>query len=264
MAKGKKRKIGFEDPAPAPAPAPSGSSTVEPAPAAPAIAIAPPVVPEQNRRSQRRKNLVEGTTFDPPKEKSMTLGQHLFREREKKTNELSDLVSKFEAFENYNKAEVIAELALEEKAGFDEELFYTSDKQLAVLFIPLSTSTPCRRTSHICNSSSLQWNLESKRLSTSTHFGLPNVVLVFATGQHLKDLSPLKRAASSAQYKCLGLVGVQSVSSGSRGGVIGQPSEYIRATLVFDYLIPKRELEEQFGDNVMRCKKNRYGCSLCE
>jgi hypothetical protein len=194
----------------------------------------------------------------------MTLGQHLFQEREKKTNELlaNDLISQYETFENYDKGEVIARLCLDEKEGFNGELYYTADKQLAVLFIPLSTATPAKRTSHICNSSSLQWNLESMRLASSSHFGLPNVVLVFATGQHFKGLS----LPAPSLYKCLGLVGVQSISSGFRGGVLGQPSEYeyIRATLVFDYSIRKRELEEQFGDNVMRCKKNRYGCSLCE
>jgi hypothetical protein len=264
MAKGNKRKIESlttSDPAPAPAPAPALASL--PLPSSPPVPVpAPAVAVEQCRRSQRRKNLIEGTTIDPPKEKSMTLGQHLFQEREKKTNELlaNELISQYETFENYDKAEVIARLCLEEKEGFNGELYYTADKQLAVLFIPLSTATPAKRTSHICNSSSLQWNLESMRLASSSHFGLPNVVLVFATGQHLKGLS----LPPPSLYKCLGLVGVQSISSGSRGGVLGQPSEYIRATLVFDYSIRKRELEEQFGDNVMRCKKNRYGCSLCE
>lgn len=214
------------------------------------------------RSSQRRKNLAEGRTFDPPKEKSMTLGKYLHQEREKTTQmieETHDDINKYEVFVNYDKIEVINDLNLVEEDGFAHQLYHTPDRQVAVLFIPLSVGSHPRTFSHICNNSSMQWNLEKMHIPTSTHFGLPNVVLVFVHGQHLEGMS---LTSPKSLYKCLGLVGVQSTSSGALR--TGQRYEYIRATLVFDYVINRKELIEQFGDNVMKCKKNKYGTSLCE
>jgi hypothetical protein len=182
----------------------------------------------------------------------MTLGQHMHQARERITDELmeSDAISKYETFVNYEKEEVLRDLSLEERPGFRGQLYYTPSgpKQAAVLFIPLSVGAHPKSFSHICNSSSLQWNLEKMKLSSSSMFGLPNVVLVFVHGQHLEGLP---KPSTGTLFKCLGLLGVQSMSLN-------------RATLVFDYVIRKKELEEQFGANVMKCKKNRYGCSLCE
>jgi hypothetical protein len=267
--KGRKRKVEELEAAPAHETASSSSiSAVSESsgpvaaagdfPSAPAIATAAPT-----RRSQRRQNLAEGRTVDPPQEKSMTLGQHMHQVRERVTKELleSDAISKYETFVNYEKEEVLHDLSLEERPGFHGQLYYTppGPKQAAVLFIPLSVGAHPKSFSHICNSTSLQWNLEKMKLSSSSMFGLPNVVLVFVHGQHLEGLP---EPSNGTLFKCLGLLGVQSLSSGSAGP--GRPHEYIRATLVFDYVIRKKELEEQFGANVMKCKKNRYGCSLCE
>lgn len=259
MPRAGKRKAEYSEEA-APGPAPSTTSDI-PSEGATDAALSPAVVSEgTRRRSQRRRNLVEGKTFDSPKEKSMTLGQHLHQERERAAEELmeSDALSKYETFVNYEREDVIRDLSLEEAPGFRGQLYFTSidSKQAAVLFIPLSVGSHPKSFSHICNSSSLQWNLERMHIPSSSMFGLPNVVLVFVRGQHLKDIS-----STGTMYKCLGLVGVQSISSGSSG--IGKPYEYRGVTLVFDYVIRKKELEEQFGENVMKCKKNRYGCSLC-
>jgi hypothetical protein len=236
--------VAVEDSTPAPAPIPIGISN------------------GGIRRSQRRKNLEEGKTFDPPKEKSMTLGQHLQQERDRAAEELmeSDALSKYETFVNYEKEDVINDLSLEERPGFRGQLYFTPSgpKQAAVLFIPLSVGAHPKLFSHICNSSSLQWNLEKMHISSSSTFGLPNVVLVFVCGQHLEGIS----SSTGTLFKCLGLLGVQSISSGPSGP--GKPYQYRGVTLVFDYVIRKKELEEQFGGNVMKCKKNRYGCSLCE
>lgn len=211
------------------------------------------------RRSQRKKNIMNGEPIDPPKEKSMTLGQHLFQERMKATQLIEENhdnpINNYEVFVNYDKNEVIKDLNLEEMDGFSHQFYYTPNYQVAVLFIPLSTGPNPKSFSHICNNSSLQWNLQSMHIARSTHFfNLPDVVLVFIQGQYIEGMS---LTSSPSLYKCLGLVGVKSVSSG------GDPHEYIRVTLVFDYVISRKELLEQFGENVMKCKKNKYGASLC-
>mmetsp|Transcript_13197 Transcript_13197/g.13673 ORF Transcript_13197/g.13673 Transcript_13197/m.13673 type:complete len:83 (-) Transcript_13197:37-285(-) len=81
---------------------------------------------------------------------------------------------------------------------------------------------------------------------------------MFVRGQYVEGTT-----TTSNNYKCLGLIGVQSTSGHMRGGVIGAPHIYLRVTFVFDYFVTRKELETQFGENVMKCKKNKYGCSIC-
>jgi hypothetical protein len=262
MARGKKRVAESEPIEEDPVIDPPGRPADSVAPAAAVDSSAAPLVEPPRRRSERRRKIDEGIV-DPPKEKRMTIGAYLLKERTEQTEELSssDTISKYETFTNYEKDEVVTDLGLEEVSGFCQQLYHSEKHHLKVLFIPLRTGPHPKDFSHICNNSSLQWYLRDMRVTDNNGFlALGNVFLVFIQGDHIEGLT---RSAAN-YYKCLGLIGVQSVSSGRRDYTDPQSRyECIRATLVFDYVISRKEMEQQFGGNVMKCKKNKYGCSIC-
>lgn len=219
-----------------------------------------PIDPIPKRRSERNKKKVEGGgNEEPEKKKCRTIGQYLFQEREEKVKEIDDtnILSDYEVFQNYNKDDVITNLHLDEVPNFNQQLYKTPT--FSVVFLSLSTGVHPKEFSHICNNKNVQWNLKDFEIPFSdTSFHLGNVILLFVQGEFIEGAPK-----TSNIYKCLGLVGVESTSAGSKNNVLGNPYVYLRATFVFDYVISRKELETQFGLNVMKCKKNKYGCSIC-
>jgi len=87
----------------------------------------------------------------------------------------------------------------------------------------------------------------------------PEVWLVFVRDEYVEGTS-----INSSQFKCLGLMGVKSiVSTTSRSQSNEYESQLSECILSFDYIISKKEMINSFGNNVMKCKKNKYGFSLC-
>ena len=198
--------------------------------------------------------------MEEPKPKMMTLGKHLALERQAEEEQLlkNESVSQFEQFENYDKDTVVNVLSAVE---VNSTLFHDHDFYMAtgpdtpkIIFLTLKTGENPKSFTHFCNNTSMKWNLEHLHIPHNAyHFGLPGVVMVFARGEFVEGTH-----LASDKYKYLGIVGVQSVSSGNANGTY----EYLSATLIFDYSLSRKELE-LFGKNIIKCKKNKYGCSLC-
>lgn len=213
------------------------------------------------RSSEKKRKQDEGIPEAEPKPKIMTLGKHLALIREKEEEELleNDAIAKYEQFSDYEKDTVVADLAATEvnSKKFPEHNFFVSacgDKNTNILFLTLETGDHPKNFTHFCNNSSLKWHLADLHLASSDlRVAIPGVFMVFVRGEHVQGTTK-----TSNTYKYLGLVGLQSMCSGS----VGSKHEYLYATLIFDYNLSRKELE-LFGDNVMRCKKNKYRCSLC-
>jgi len=208
-------------------------------------------------RSQEKKRKQDEGIVEPPKEKRQTLGQYLDGVRAEEAENIlqtNPLVDSYETLRNYDKASVISEFNahLVEGGSHFGDGFYECEDGLKIIFLTMQTGDHPKTFSHICGNSCLKWNLASEyRVPTSDfHFGIPAVYLVFIRGEHVQGTTK-----KSKEYKCLGLMGFGSMSS-SQGF-------YLSATLLFDYVISRKEMEAHFGDNVMKCKKNKYGCTLC-
>ena len=161
------------------------------------------------------------------------------------------LVLKYQMLSNYIKEDVLSDLSAVEPLGgaFAGQLYESHNAKL--VFLTLQTGDSPKRFNHICNNSNMNWNLKNLNIKTSEYyFSLPNVIMVFARGDHVEGTT-----MDGSVYKYVGLQGLQSVSSS--GGL------YLNATILFDYIVSRKEMENNFGGNVMKCKKNKYGCSLC-
>jgi hypothetical protein len=215
-------------------------------------------------RSNEKKRKIDEGILEEPKEKIMTLGKYLALERQAEEEKLLESVelNQYDALENYSKEQVLADLKATEvnpSIYFDHDYYEikditgrNSEKSTKILFLTLKTGEHPKDFTHFCNSSSMKWNLKHYHISS---FGpaLSNMCMVFVRGEHTAGTS-----LTSDVFKYLGLVGVQSTSSGSNGKGV---HELIEVTLVFDYVINRKDMV--FGNDVMKCKKNRYGCSLC-
>lgn len=134
------------------------------------------------------------------------------------------------------------------------EQYYTSNDVKAV-FITLKTGEYPSKFSHLCNNTSLKWNLAELHITTSNfHFSTPCVYMLFVRGEYVSETS-----LSSNAYRYLGVIGTKSVSSQR----VGESYEYDDVTFVFDYSLSRKDLQ-LFGNNLMHCKKNKYGSSLCK
>jgi hypothetical protein len=240
---------------------PSKSSQEAPAPTITAAAA-----PEgrSTRSREKRQREEAGLPAEDPKPKRQTLGQYLADEREKEAEALleHDLVSNYEPYQNYRKGEVLAQFQAEEVNPVFQGQYYNAtnlEDGPRLLFLTLQTGDHPKNFTHFCNNTSLKWHLKPLRiLSREFHFRLPSVVMLFVRGQFVDGTS-----LDSEEYKYVGIVGCQSVSSShSVEGKFDSPYIYIDGRLVFDYVLSRADLAH-FGDNVMKCKKNRYGCSLC-
>jgi len=212
------------------------------------------------RAREKKRRVDEGIPDEPPKPKRQTLGQYLAEEREKITNELQekDKVNNYEMYSLYNKEDVIKTFNAENIPCLAGQSYKSADEGPQLVFLTLETGPHPKTFTHLCNNSSLIWNIASLKISHSQQlFGVPNVVMLFVRGKHISGTEKEKEG----MYKYIGLVGVQSTSSGSSNG-IGTPYIHLEVRFVFDYVLTKAELAE-FGEHVMKCKKNRYGCSLC-
>lgn len=228
------------------------------------------------RASERKRRMEDGggadlPDNDPPKPKRQTLGQHLQEEREKMVDKLEadQTVRKYVPYSNYEKSEVVGEFQAREVTLFQGQLF-ESPRGLKLIFLTLRTGPNPKTFTHFCNNISLKWNLKDLKIGSSRYqFKLPDVVMLFVRGEHVEGTD-----LESTSFKYVGLVGLKSVSSSrddSGGGrtissplnsVIGGEYILIEASLGFDYVLSKKDLSH-FGANVMRCKKNRFGSSLC-
>lgn len=215
------------------------------------------------RAREKKRRLDEGIPEDPPKPKIQTLGKYLADEREKIATELQqdEDVADYEQFANYEKNDVLARLNAQAVDKFKGQLYSTGEehKGTRLVFLTFATGEHPKNFTHICNNTTIKWNLQDLKISSSHyHFGLPDVAMVFVRGKHVEGTT-----AIGNMYKYLGLVGLQSISSGSGDGSYTSESYiYLQATFVFDYVLTKKELA-LFGNNIMKCKKNKYGSSLC-
>lgn len=215
-------------------------------------------------REKRQREEAGLPAEDPKPPKRQTLGQYLAEEREKEAEALleHDLVSNYEPFQNYRKGDVLAQFQAEEVDPVFQGQYYNAtnlEDGPRLLFLTLQTGDHPKNFTHFCNNTSLKWHLKPLRiLSSKVHFRLPSVVMLFVRGEFVEGTS-----LNSEEYKFVGIVGCQSVSSShSVEGKYDSPYIYIDGTLVFDYVLSRADLAH-FGNNVMKCKKNRYGCSLC-
>lgn len=218
------------------------------------------------RASEKRRRIEAGIPDDPPKEKRMTLGQHLAEERAKEAEEIlhNDKISQFEVFQDYKKDDVITllEATAEQEDLFRGQLYH--GEYTNIVFLDLQTGEHPKSFTHICNGSTVTWNLKELDVESSRYsFRLPAVYMVFVRGEHVDGTS------DENKYKYLGLIGLQSVSSGPKDGYASvlsgrsaSPYIYLTATFTFEYVLSKKE-QQLFGMNLMRCKKNKYGASLC-
>jgi hypothetical protein len=203
--------------------------------------------------STRAKRKADGNALvSPPKEKMITLGAHLAKERAAAEEVLlkDDTVAQFEPLTHHNKLEVIAAFGAEmmdpEKNHHFRDVLYAAADGVKILFLTLQTEGRPQELTHVCNNSHLSWNLRgSKRLQC----GVPSSFMIFVRGEFVEGTS-----LTGDEFLCLGVLGIQSTSMDSDG--------LLCATFIFDYQITKKEMLV-FGDNCLKCKKNRYGCSLC-
>jgi hypothetical protein len=213
------------------------------------------------RASEKRRRIESGIPDDPPKEKRMTLGQLLAEERAKEAEEIlqDDKISHYEPYNDYRKSSVISflEAAAEEEQLFHGQL-YRSDRDVNIVFLDLETGDNPKTFTHLCNGSTLKWNLKQFSIESSRYrFKLPAVYMVFVRGAHVEGAR-----IDGDVYKYLGLIGLQSVSSGKKDYSQPGPHMYLEATFTFEYVMSKKE-QALFGGNLMKCRKNKYGASLC-
>eukprot|EP01117_Protostelium_nocturnum_P010610 TRINITY_DN3815_c0_g1_i2.p2 TRINITY_DN3815_c0_g1~~TRINITY_DN3815_c0_g1_i2.p2 ORF type:complete len:219 (+),score=67.00 TRINITY_DN3815_c0_g1_i2:958-1614(+) len=209
------------------------------------------------RSKSKRENADKPAEESDKKQKNMTLGQHLFLTREEDTNAIleDDQVSAYEVFSNYGKQKVIEELnAVEEDSGkFGGQIYVskrTGKEDLIIRFLNLKKSGIPDHITHMCNAEKIKWNLEDLNLNYVGNNVNTGVGMLFVRGEDVKDTNEIPET-----YKYMGLVGTQGLSSD--GGKMHS------LTLIIDYVISRKELAEQFGGNVLKCKKNRYGATLC-
>jgi hypothetical protein len=232
------------------------------------VESANPAVVERVTRSREKKRKIEEGTEEAPKPKIQTLGQYLQDEREKIAENLleDETIAHYEAFSNYSKEEVIKEFdAIADQ--YADQLYQAQKGESQIVFLNLETGDHPKTFTHICNNISLIWNLQSLCIPARCPlFRAPDVVMLFVRGDYVEGTED-----NPDQYKYLGLIGIQSLSSGpasdavsrstvSKGGV-GYSIHY-QVRFVFDHVFSRKELT-LFGNNVMKCKKNRYGASLC-
>lgn len=216
----------------------------------------------RSTRSNEKKRKQDEGIVDEPKAKSMTLGKYLALERQAEEEKLmeNEGVAKFEQFTNYSKDAVVAEMAATEVDGalFRDNNYYTSPTgdDVKILFLTLETGDHPKDFTHFCNNTSLRWSLQHLKIDSMNYFmKTPSVLMLFVRGEHVAGTT-----ATSDEYKYVGLAGVQSIASGTLG--TGSKHYYLYARLIFDYALSRNELL-MFGENVIKCKKNKYGCSLC-
>lgn len=234
---------------------------------------------QQGRRSTRASELkrkldAEEVVEEQPKLKIQTIGQYLADEREKQAEQLTkenDLVNEYQNFEVYNKNDVIEAFHVVNVEAFKGQLFRTEPitEETAgkgekaspqLLFLTLRTDQRPSLCTHWCNNASLRWHIANLNISPKNFsFSLPDVVMLFVRGEHVPGTS-----LTSDTYKYMGLVGVQSVSSGSKDNNYSADSYiYLDVRLVYDCVLSRNEILQHLGENNLKCKKNKYGCSLC-
>jgi hypothetical protein len=209
----------------------------------------------KTRSREKKRKLEEGIPEEEPKPKMQTLGQYLWEEREKEANELQEKeeVQELEPFQDYDKDEIIQKFGGQKREEFDGVVY--DGKEVKMVFLTLEYGEHPKTFTHLCNNSCLIWNLQKYDLpSTARLFGIPSVVLLFVRGKFVEGTTE-----NGNMYKYLGPTGIQSTSSGNVNGTY----KYLETRFVFNYVLSRKELA-LFGDNLMKCKKNKYGCSLCK
>jgi hypothetical protein len=215
-------------------------------------------------RSQEKKRRLDAGLEDVPKKpKQQTLGQVLAEERENITQKLEgdERIASLKQYEVYDKHDILQRFNANDSNTLPGQLYQATpvDPQsdpLNIVFLTLQTGPFPKNLTHFCNNTSLRWHIKGLNIHTNvTIFSpIPTVVALFVRGEHVQGT-----AIDGEGFLFVGLVGVQAVSSGSNED---NRFVYYDVRFVFDYSLSKKELAI-FGDNVMKCKKNRYGCSLC-
>eukprot|EP01040_Poterioochromonas_malhamensis_P000505 gene505-538_t len=208
-----------------------------------------------NTRSKKAK-VDDGTPKPSPKPRKETIGEHLKRERKRETKEVigKPLIQEYEAFQTYEKETVLQSFQGSSKVEkFQDQLYETSEDhgKVKLVFLTLQTGSNPETFSHLCNNSSLVWNLRDLNLKTGEfHFSLPSVAMVFVRGEFIPGTS-----LESTSYLYLGVIGLHSVMSSN--------CNYLEARFVFDEVLTRYAINEYFGANCLRCKKNKYGVAIC-
>lgn len=208
----------------------------------------------KTRSREKKRKLDEGIPEEEPKPKMQTLGQYLWEEREKEANALEEKedVQDLEQFQDYDKAEMIQKFGGQKREQFDGIVY--DGKDAILVFLTLEYGDHPKTFTHLCNNAGLKWNLQKYSLpSNSSLFGIPSVVLLFVRGKFVEGTTE-----TGNMYKYLGPTGIKSISSGNVNGTY----KYLEVSFTFNYVLSRKELA-LFGDNLMKCKKNKYGCSLC-
>jgi hypothetical protein len=206
------------------------------------------------RSREKKRRLDEGIPEDQPKPKYQTLGQYLMEERLEMTGKLEEKtkVAEHEAWSNYEKNDIVQAFHATPVSGFRDQ-YYLGDDDTKLIFLTLETGAHPKEFTHLCNNASLVWNVKDLMLK-SLDMSIPNVVMLFVRGEFVEGTTK-----TGSTYKYLGLVGIQSTSSGNCGD---DGYRCLQVRFVFDYLLTRNELQV-FGGNLMKCKKNKYGHSLC-
>jgi hypothetical protein len=221
------------------------------------------------RSATKRKADAEGHVQEKNTKQPRTLGEVMALEREKasETLETNKKVSKYEMFKNYTKDEVINEFNATEpkpkEISFFASLFgkkinlnsqvYVAEvggTRLNMYFLTLGTGKKPSTFTHMCNAEKITWNVSDLNLDHTTFSALElttNAGMVFVRGQHVKG-------TTYDEYKYMGLLGTQATTISNN---------VVCVKFVIDMKITRKELAEQMGENVLKCKKNRWGATLC-
>jgi hypothetical protein len=217
------------------------------------------------RSNERKGKVDEGISLEnPAKRKNQMHRQHIAEDRVRMTNSgTSEKIQAYERFQNYKRRSIIQCFEAIEDERFLDQFYQGNDengRNVNLIFLTLQTGSHPKQFTHLCNSSSLKWNIKSLNIPSSDEL-IPTLtkVMLFVRGKHVEGTNEKRE-----EYKYLGLTNIQSLSSGPNKDVTYMYTYvYNVVTLMFDDKLLRKELE-WFGDNLMKCKKNMYGCVLCE
>jgi len=207
-------------------------------------------------KTRAKMSLETGVVPEQPKEKHMTLGQHLDSLRKEEAEVLLSKaeIEKYEVYENYLKDDVLSDLnaSAPTSSDFNDQLYFTPDKT-SILFLTLKTHGIPDSMTHICNKSGLRW--DTSAIQSPIH--LSRVCMVFVRS-HV-DVDGTSEMGDT--YKYLGLLGVRNSCQGPK--IPGSTSYCtLHYSFTMDYPLNRNEIQ-QLGRNVIGCFKNKYGSCIC-
>lgn len=204
------------------------------------------------RTRAKRRAEADELPADPTPPKRQTLGQFLLEERQDVIENAQE--EDLEPFQVYEKEQVIADRQAEESDP-DNDVFkgvlYTTEGGTNLLFLTLPSQGRPSEMTHICNKSTLKWN--TRGVGNEGGNKIPSVALIFVRGAFVQETT-----LTSDKYLYLGTKGRGSM----RIYTVADGPAVVTFHLDDDLKIGKKQLE-LLGKNCLKCKKNRYGATLC-